>query len=497
MKSLFLYLALAFTPFICAAENIKSPHQKRRETREKVRTEENWPHYEGCQDMPEQPFFMDDLNSSETETEATVGCGFHCQRFFSPFGLFKEATHSVLEMDFKKQLKERVLFQIDKKIVEIRLIKACVTEDKDYLIRLYKDTSSWPEVEKACQKKRDRLKNFIQKLWPDMAVHLSLVSPAALEDRILSEPSGWLDASPSHKISGLSQMPKLSPSELKRAKETYIETLTKAYKENYKFSTYSFSQYGRVASGPESDSRFKSSFTPEELRRHLKEGKSLHTGRKRLSLEDRTLLKGAIRDLQEKSKQNYFKIINEMPLLGYLDSGTPNNDQLAKAFSKIEENLREFSEKIKTKEDMDLLLSFEPVVEELLKVSQLDDEDNSPYCLIAERARLKSEQAKETKEKLLIGAMITMLAPCFMGGGISISICIAGEALLGGWDIRQASLEADYSFSRVLTGKEFEEISKLEEKQKELKMAQWMLPLLLLEAGVAIKAGKQLRKNKK
>ena len=186
-----------------------------------------------------------------------------------------------------------------------------------------------------------------------------------------------------------------------------------------------------------------------------------------------------------------------MPLLGYLESGTPNNEQLAKALSKVEENLMEFSDKIKTKEDMDLLLSFEPLVEELLKESQLDDEDNSPYCLMVERARLKSEQAKETKEKLLIGAMITMLAPCLMGGGISISICIAGEALLGGWDVRQASLEADYSLSRILTGKEFEEISKLEEKQKELKMAQWMLPLLLFEAGVAIKAGKLLRKNKK
>ena len=356
-------------------------------------------------------------------------------------------------------------------------MKACVEEDKEYLISLYKDNSSWSEIEKACQKQTDKLQNSIQKLWPDMAVHLSLVSPAALENRILSDSSTWLDASPSHKISGFSRMPKLSPSELKRAKETYIEGLTKAYKESY--------------------SRSQSSFTPEDLKRHLKEGKPLHTGRKRLSLEDKIHLKRAVHDLQETSKQRYLEVISEMPLLGYLESGTPNREQLAKALSKIEENLTEFSDKIKTKEDMDLMLSFEPLVEELLKQSQLDDEDNSPYCLIAERARLKSEQAKETKEKLLIGAMIAILAPCFMGGGISISICIAGEALLGGWDIKRASLEADYSLNRVLTGKEFEEISKLEEKQKELKMAQWMLPLLLLEVGVAIKAGKQLRKNKK
>ena len=37
----------------------------------------------------------------------------------------------------------------------------------------------------------------------------------------------------------------------------------------------------------------------------------------------------------------------------------------------IEENLTEFSDKIKTKEDMDLLLSFEPLVEELLKAESV------------------------------------------------------------------------------------------------------------------------------
>ena len=98
---------LVFTPFICATEDIKSPIQKRREKREEMRTGEHWPQYEGCQDMPGS-FFMHDLNSSETETEAIAVCGSHCQRFLSPFGLFKEAAHSVLETDFKKQLKERV-----------------------------------------------------------------------------------------------------------------------------------------------------------------------------------------------------------------------------------------------------------------------------------------------------------------------------------------------------------------------------------------------------
>ena len=56
-------------------------------------------------------------------------------------------------------------------------MKACVEEDKEYLISLYKDNSSWSEIEKACQKQTDKLQNSIQKLWPDMAVHLSLILP--------------------------------------------------------------------------------------------------------------------------------------------------------------------------------------------------------------------------------------------------------------------------------------------------------------------------------
>ena len=113
------------------------------------------------------------------------------------------------------------------------------------------------------------------------------------------------------------------------------------------------------------------------------------------------------------------------------------------------------------------------------------------------RARLKSEKAKELKENLLIGAMFVFLAPCLMGGGISISICIAGEAFMGDWDIRQTNLAAENSLNRVLIGKQFEEISELDEKQKELKMVQWMLPLLFLEVGAAIKAGQKLKKIKK
>ena len=112
------------------------------------------------------------------------------------------------------------------------------------------------------------------------------------------------------------------------------------------------------------------------------------------------------------------------------------------------------------------MLSFEPLVEDLLKESQLDDEDNSPYCLAAERARLKSEKTKESRENLLLGAMFVALVPCLLGGGISISLCIGAEAVLGTVDLQRANISAENSFSRVLTGKQFEEISALEEKTK-------------------------------
>ena len=291
-----LYLIIAFIPLICVAEDGDNIVRKRSKKRKNVGTERHWPHYEGCQDMPEQPFPAEEFSSSERDTEATARCGFHCQRFLSSFGLFKEAAHSVREADFKGKLKKRVIFQIESKIVEIRLLKACITEDKDYLLSLFKD-EDWLAIKKACRKKTGELKSSIEKLWPDMAIHLSLSSPAMLEERIISSPSTWLDPSPSHKISGFSDMPKLRQSELKKAKEIYIETLVKAYEENHKFSTYSL--------------------TPEEFKNHLQEGKPLHTGRKQLAEEAKGHLRKAIRDLREKNRQRYFEVISEMPLLGY------------------------------------------------------------------------------------------------------------------------------------------------------------------------------------
>ena len=66
------------------------------------------------------------------------------------------------------------------------------------------------------------------------------------------------------------------------------------------------------------------------------------------------------------------------------------------ALTAMEDDLKEFlDDKIKAKEDMSLLLSFKPLVEALLKNTQTEeDEANSHYCLVAERARLKSEKSK-------------------------------------------------------------------------------------------------------
>lgn len=507
VKILFVFVCfvVAVLPLVCLAADRKKGYPAY-PSKEKT-AEEHWPDYEGCQDM-DDAFTLKEPPPPEAKTEARA-CGFHCQRFLNPVWPLKESAYSVTEKRFKEELKKRVIFQIEAKMAEIRLRKYCVAPDKNKkkLIEYY-GYKNWPDVKKACREITDKLKSSIKELWPSMAAHLALSSSSSSpslsspsipslspeDNRVLSNPLVLLDPSPSHKVSGFVKMPRLTHQELKRAKEIYIDNLVEAYRKRRK-TPYSFSQYGQLVSDSEESKDFFYRLTPDELKNRLEEEKPLHTGRKRLSLDDTYYLKGMLSDLRDSSRKRYFEVVRKMPELGYLESGTPNEEQLTAALTAMEDDLKEFlDDKIKAKEDMSLLLSFKSLVEALLKETQTE-EDNSPYCLVAERARLKSERVKESLDNLLIGAMVVALVPCFLGGGISISICFGAEVAFGAFDVQMANTAVKDSLNRALIGERFSDISELDEKQKELKMAQWMLPVLLLDAGAVVKAGKIFRKR--
>ena len=158
-----------------------------------------------------------------------------------------------------------------------------------------------------------------------------------------------------------------------------------------------------------------------------------------------------------------------MPVLGYLKSESPNRTEWGEAFSKVEENLQVLLEKAHD-EDMGLLLSFGPLVKELLK------EDKS-FCLPAEKARIQAEKNESLKNWALLGAGVLSAVPCFMTGPIGAGVCLTAGMTLGVVGHGMAKRATEESFGRLLTGEDFETIAGLEGKAKEEFLAKLFLPL--------------------
>ena len=290
----------------------------------------------------------------------------------------------------------------------------------------------------ALRKRRTKeLKSAIQKQWPKMRVNLALSAPAIREDRILPDSSTWLDSTPSHLISDFSDLPRLTDEERSKAQKIYVEILAKTPLEK---------------------------FSSAEFKQRMYRGKPLSlplSGEKHLTSKDKFKLKKTVRDLQKEAKDSYFKILSEMPVLGYLKTRNPKKEELDKAFAKMEEKLKDFLKETKEPEvDEGLLLSFKPLVEELLK-------EDKEYCLVAEKARVKAEKDESLKNWMLLGAGVVAAVPCLITGVAGASACLLAGTALGIVGYKEVQVATKQSLGRALTRKQFETIAGLKDKEKE------------------------------
>ena len=157
----------------------------------------------------------------------------------------------------------------------------------------------------------------------------------------------------------------------------------------------------------------------DQIKSQLLNGKPL----RRANAKDIQQIRKASGKLQEESQARYRKHIEEMPLMGYMKTGDPENEQdMDQTFSKYMGHLNDLLEKVEDESvDMALLLSFGPLVEGLLK-------DNAGYCLAAEGERLKAERGESLKMWSLVAAGVVAAAPCFMTAG---AVCLGLVALVG------------------------------------------------------------------
>ena len=410
--------------------------------REKIK-----PEYEACKDADLSSLSFSEKNNSKEKTEGEFCFSCLVSKAFS-FGEVKKVDQTLQSKVFRENLQKRVIGQIQAKIYQTKIIQKCIEEDRDWLRRQEGlKHVDWPLIRAVCRKNTKELKASIKENWPQMRINLALSSPAVKEDRILSADNTWFDPTPSHPISDFNDLPRLTLKEKTQARKLYVETLAETPLEKLSAS---------------------------EFKQRMYRGKSLHpplSGERYLTQNDRFRLKEATGNLQEQAQTAYFEIMSNMPVLGFLKKGNPNKEELDEAYGKIEKELREDLEKAKDPEvAMSSLLYYRPLVEELLR-------DNRKYCLAAEKARIQAEKEENLWDLGMIGAGATAALPCFKAGVWGAAVCLAGGIAVGFWGYKELEEEREAAFGRLLTGKEFETMASLNEKEREAFLAKLFLPL--------------------
>ena len=420
-----------------------SIRQKNRAKRKKVARAAQLikPQYAACKDVDLSSITLKKDSRKSTEAEYC----FDCELKKTSASTEPLQTGRTIQAEvFKKKLQERVKGAILAKLYQTKTLHACVTKDKNLLQELSID---WEAVKGKCRKTSKELKTSIKDGWTEMRVQLALRAPALRENRVLANRATWYDLTPSHFVSDFSDLPKLTKKERKKAENIYLNTLSEVPLE---------------------------SLSSLELKQKLKGKKSLYSflsAKKPLTSKDQSRLRKAASDLRKEAGKSYSEIVSKMPLLGYLKTSEPKKQELKEAFTKMEEKLENFLEKAeKPNVDMSLLLSFKPLVEELLK-------NNKDYCLVAEQSRIQAEEDESLENWAMLGVGVIAAVPCLISGPIGASFCLSFGMGLGIFGYEEAQVVKGEALGRVLTGKEFETIAGLEDKEREELLAKLFLPL--------------------
>jgi len=402
------------------------------------------PQYESCKNVN---------FSTVKEEKKDMSLCFACNLYrsnTSSVAQVKAIKHTIEEVkaqEFRAKLQKRVIGQIKARLFQVQILKACVAGDRSWFAN-NEDTVDWSMRKVQCQKFKEVLNNSIEENWPKMMVHLALSKPTLKEDRILSDRATWFDQKPSHIVSDFEDLPNLTKEEYSKAEDLYLQALDGIPLEGIKNS---------------------------ELKRKIYNKRSIGSPVSSLGVflthRDRQNIRAATKKLQAESKRSYLKTIENMPLLAYLKNGKPNEQDLKEALSKVENKLQNFIEQAKDSDvGMEFLLSFNPLVEELLK-------EDAGYCLAVKKARMELDNDNIFKNRMNIGLGVLASIPCLIGGPVGITICLAGGVALAGIGYHQAMATEEESLNRFLTGKQFESIAELKLKGEEKKIALLLLPL--------------------
>lgn len=410
----------------------KIKNRKKREKAEKIAQFQ----YEACktENISSSDLSNSDQSHENTEAKSCIDCAVSKDVDFEKI---KETTYEIQVRDFKSKLQKRVVDQIANKISQTLNLRCCITKNKEHCIQTEINQQNENVL---CEKRIKGMKTVIKRLWPEMRIQLSLTSPKLREDRIISEKSTWLDSSPSHSISDFSDLPQLTKEEQARAETLYVKTLAEIPLEQLSSS---------------------------EFKQRLYDGRALHThiaGKKHLTKNDQAQLKLAVKDMRTSAKASYSQIVGAMPILGYLKTGNPSNEELDQALERIEIILKEDLEKMKNSEALSMtsLLLYEPLVEELLS-------EHNEYCSIALQERIQIKKKEEIGDSINFTIGIVAGGICmYATAGICFLVGSTMGLTMGYTNYQLANQGVRTSLGHILTGQQFETIENMERKEQEV-----------------------------
>lgn len=391
-----------------------------------------------------------------------------------------ESLNKILKIgqviSFQNKLKDRVHTKIEFKIFETEMLEACSNNDSSWFKARY---ISELVQKQNCEKQLSQIRLGVRERFFLMRKHLALSSSHLLEDSFLNDKSSWYENKITHGMfSDFSTIQPLSEKEDLVIKNNYIEEISQLMldADDKKPGSIRLSSIGTNIHNLKDiyETGSKNKTKKERLEEYLKNNKNVYSFTQMNDLRNQ---------IQEKHKLEYFKLMNQLPLMGYIDDvnldnpDSPSDKQLASSLLKTKNKLTKYLKKVKANSNETKwaeYAQFTPEIESLLN-------SNPEFCGAAETLLIvkSKEEKKELYEDLAIAAAASI--PCFIGGPISETICIGAGVGIGGKGVVKAMSEEEMAGSRNLTdflGEDgFSDFQALDLKSREIKIQAFLLPM--------------------
>ena len=350
---------------------------------------------------------------------------------------------------FTRELSEKVVRRIEDRLLEFSGLRACFEGGTD---------------SRFCREIKEAYRANLKLYWSPMRVNLSLSWPALRGHdygTLKTSSSYWFDKKPAHIIGDASPLAPLTGQEIKEAQDIFVEqVLLLPFRNREKF--------GFLDEATLKKSLLDNTFSPfrfGDLQESITIIKAIQTSKHKVMT--------SIEHIRESAKKEYFHILDNLPILSYLEreSDIDDDGKLVSAFLKLESHLENLLLKTKSssgREREDILLAFTPLVETLLS-------HRPELCSIAENLRVQFSNRAHSKMILYLSVGILSAAPCFFPGGAVL--CLAGGLGVGGYGLHTAKQELAFFKQKALTGKDIQKFAELEPKERMVVMEKVLLPL--------------------